>query len=125
MKKPENCNLDRAVFAKRQPLPHESARGAVRGAGAAAPATGARTELGSCLVYFLLYILNIHITYKDIYKYVKLAILIIFKREIRWHQLHSPCAAITTIHLGNFFHLPKLKLSPLNSHPHSPFAIPL
>lgn len=92
MKALEKNNLGRTAFAKRPPLPHESARGAVRGAVAAAKER-AREPSSPGLLFT---VVKTHI------QNIKLAIPIIFKREIQWHQLHSPCATITTIHLRNF-----------------------
>ena len=49
------------------------------------------------------------------------------KYTVQWHKVHSQCSAtITTIHLQNFFHLPKLKLcTHWKTTLHSPLPQPL
>ena len=64
-------------------------------------------HLGLLLVLFLYLFLMSYFYCGKIY-----IIFTIFKSIVQWHEVHSYCAAITTVHLVNFFHLPYLKLCP-------------
>ena len=67
-------------------------------------------HLGLLLVLFLYLFLMSYFYCGKIY--IIFTIFTIFKSTVPWHEVHSYCAAITTVRLENFIHLPHLKLCP-------------